>query len=351
MKAAARAVLLIFWLSLIHTLSGCNTRQIIAHTDGSQPESERSSQDNHTLYPSRILDSPTVSPYDIEEFINSQRRDEDHFIDFRPIWERLQISKEQDEAFDGFAPSSTHWRAEVISFTSSSVDSNRTILYIELFGGAYRRYLFFDQDGEWKCISHIDVLDCYEGSENSHRIVSNGKQVFLVLRAHPRIGTGVWAIKETWYRIDGDHTQEVLRYHVAGGRVGGYICDLEYKARIADPVMINDNLVQQVRYTVSFGAAYRPFRWLFSKKGKVYFVWDELADRFIVDAWRSDFSEEELENNFGGSNENEFIRYNFQRLVKLARRANPEQREWFNRVVSKLPEGTEKTSLQQALQY
>jgi hypothetical protein len=353
-----KARLLIFLLLPVLSLFvGCREGRRTAYSKNSVPNAKLPSPRQVEAL-SRILASASISPYELEKFINGRAEDETSFVDFKPLWDSLHLSRDQDGDFDGFDPTFTRWRAETIDVAQPQLKLNKTILKISAYGGAVRRYLAFDRgeassgEGHWHFSGYIDITDNYEASEETtyHRVVSDAKHVWLVLRTFPRIGTGIWAKEEIWYTLDNESPREVLKYPIEGARVMGEISDLEYKASIGESGLIDGRLTQPVRYTVSFGPEYTPkFHWLFSKRAQVHFLWNEGAGRFAVDSSQSDLSEEELDTSFGSANAQRFITYNISQLVRLARRATTEQQKWFERVIAETPEGTQKTALLQAL--
>ena len=342
-------------LALVSLGFSCRDRQGTVYSENPQSNTSRHSSERTDAL-SGILASASISQYEIERFTNEPGEEE--FVDFKPIWDRLQIPRDQNGDFDGFNPSSTRWRTEIIDVIQPQLELNKTILKISAFGGADRRYLVFDRavatsgEGQWRFSGNVDITDNYEASEESeyHRVVSNSKHVWLVLRTTPRIGTGISLRAEIWYKIDPDRPMQVLEYPLEGGRVMGNISDLEFKASVGDTKLIGNKVTQHVRYTVSFGAQDKPkFRWLFSKHPQVYFEWDEDANKFIVDNSRSDIPEEELDSTFGSAEEERFIKYNFRELLVLARGASAEQQKWFKRLIDKIPNGAQRTALIQAV--
>jgi hypothetical protein len=348
----ARVSILVLLLSL--SLSpGCRERAGGGWAEG--PHSDASQyppKQNAEL--SRILSSPSISPRQLEEYTNQRDENENEFVDFKPIWRRLQIPRDQEGRFDGFDPASSRWRAELIDTSEPDMRALKAIVKISADGGADRRYLVFakDEAGErWRFSGNIDFTDNYEASEATryHRVVSDSKHVWLALRTAPRIGTGISASDERWSLIDKEPPREVLKYPLEGGRVTGALSDVQYKASIMEPTFLAGRLTQTVRYKVSFGVAAKPkFHWLFAKTAQVNFVWDENGDKFVLDGPTSNVSAEEVDTIFG-ADEEKFIEYNLRELILLARGASAEQRKWLKRVIDKIHDGSQRAALGQAL--
>lgn len=174
----------------------CRERKDTVSPTSSQPNAHQHPPElNDAL--SRILGSPTISPQQLEAFTNQRDGYETDFVDFKPIWKRLDISSGQDGLFDGFDKSSTRWAAELID-VSSQLKPVKIVVKLSANGGADRRYLVFVKDEaesnveRWSFSGQIDITDNYEASAATryHRVVSDSNHVWLVLRNAPRIGTG-----------------------------------------------------------------------------------------------------------------------------------------------------------------
>lgn len=130
----------------------------------------------------------------------------------------------------------------------------------------------------------------------------------------------------------------------------GELSDLEYEASVPESQFIANRLTQTVRYKVSFGVANNPkFHWLFAKRAQVNFVWDENDGKFAVDQPTSNVSAEEVMSTFAEADEARFIRYNLSAFVRLARGASTEQRQWLKSAIDRVPDGSQKAALIQAL--
>jgi len=124
-------------------------------------------------------------------------------------------------------------------------------------------------ESRWCFSGYIVVTGTYEGSEENdyYRVMSNSGHTWLILREQPRIGTGVRATNEMWYKIDQGPPEEVLNYPLRGGRAMGLACDLEYRADVADASSTAGPVTQAIRYSGSFGALQKPGSdWLFSQE-------------------------------------------------------------------------------------
>ena len=341
-------------------LCGCSDRSTASSNENSNGAvRQETEKEPHAI--SRILESPSISPYEIQQFVNEQTGRQ--LVEFGPLWSKLRIPRDEEGIFDGFIASYSPWRAEVIDVSKSDDGGLRekndlSILKIAAQGGSSRRYLIFRlvkdlPNSVWQFLGNIDILGNYEGNKDIdyQKIVRHEHNTFLIVRTVPRIGTGLSDTSEMWFKIDEDHPKKMLEYPINGASVVGNVSDVEYVATtILEPKARSGFLTQEVRYTVLFGATVKPaFKWLFSKSVRVVFVWDQAAQAFTL-APMSDISMAELNSRFGSERPSEFIRYNFDRLLKLVSGVTPEQRKWFDRVVNEMPDSREKSALVRALE-
>lgn len=309
-----------------------------------------------------MLELPSISPGDIRQYIRSNSVGS-RLVELRPLWSRLGIASDDERVFDGFIPSYAPWQARVIDLPQSQglVQTREkasliSILRIGPEGRENRRYLVFRligasaSDRQWQFSGKIDIIDSYFTAETEYeRIFTHDGTVFLIVRDRPRIGTGISAADEIWFKVDQDSPREVLRYPTEGGRVLGNISDVEYSAIVTEPRIARGSLIQEVSYSILFGVGPKPkFDWLFSKRVRAMFVWDRVAGAFNL-APESDVSNEELDSQFGSVEPTKFINYNFARLLKLGVGATPDQREWFARVIGEIRDPSKKAELAQAL--
>jgi len=125
---------------------------------------------------------------------------------------------------------------------------------------------------------------------------------------------------------------------------------VQYDSRAKTFTDKDSALIREVTYQVSFGATYKPtYHWLRTKTCTARYRWDNTAEKFVFDAHNSTVSEEELKKEFGGGTKDDFIKYNFDRLLQLAETANSEQRAWLEEVLEQLTDDSQKMKLQKAL--
>ena len=314
----------------------------------------------------KLLDSPSISPYAIENYIKESAESDEEFVDFKPIWERLNnlktdddvILEEDREIFDGFKPSFTRWQVELIDIPDLSNQINRVVVKIMIYGGAYRRFLIFKKEtapipqSDWQFTGHFDTFSPREVPDLQKflQVYSTENESWLIIRDLTGTGTGFLAEDEMWYRIDTEQPHLVLSYPIKGHQVNGVICALEYKSRAKTLTDQDGTLIREISYKASLGAAYKPdFHWLFTKTCKASFRWDKNEGKFVFDTRNSTISEEELNKEFGEGDKGDCIKYNFDQLIRFATTANSEQRAWLEDVLETLKDETQKMKLRNAL--
>jgi len=344
----------------------CGESHFVVKSNDSPQEIVKPAVQIHSDRLQKLLDSPSISPYAIENYIKESAESDEEYVDFKPVWERLHIpkntnetlSEEDRESYDGFKPSYSRWQVELINTRDAAEGFNQIVVKIMIYGGAIRRFLIFKpeimsaQNIQWKFCGHIDEWfpKINPDIQQFHRVYSDENGSWLILRNGGGYGTGCAQEQEIWYRIDTEPPQEVLDYAIEGGRVNGCVCDVEYKSKAKTLTDKDGTLNREITYQVSFGAAYKPdFHWLFTKTCKAIFRWDGDEGKFIFDSRNSTLSEAEINSEFGGIVDEEFFKYNFDRLLQFAKTANSEQRAWLEEVLDNLKDESQKMKLRNAL--
>jgi hypothetical protein len=344
----------------------CGGSHFVVKSNDSPQEIAKPAVQVHSDRLQKLLDSPTISPYAIENYIKESAESDEEFVDFKPIWESLHIPKNIDEAFlengkeifEGFKPSYSRWLVDLIDAQNADKQINRKIVRIRVYGGAIRRFLIFTpespsfSDKHWKFSGYFDISYHKElpDIQKFYDVYGNDTGLWLILRDGDGYGTGVSQTYEMWYRIDTENPKEVAHYAIEGGRVNDCICDVEYESNAKTLIDKDGILIREITYKVSFGTAYKPnFHWLGTKTSMISFRWDDNAGKFIYDARNSTISEEELKREFGGWNSEDFIKYNFDDLINFAKTANSEQKVWLEEVLENLKDEDQKVKLRNAL--
>lgn len=356
MKAKARTLNLSFALLIVSAFS-CT--ECVARVYVSQDKHSGADR-RQPVTVSDLLRSKSISPYELARYINEQDTSKERKVDFKSVWNKLKIERDEDGVFDIYTPSFSRWRAEVIEVPSSDEHPDCVVLKIAADGGANRRYLVFKRIASagsvrgWQFTGHVDHIDHkYEWSEHNrfYRVISNEAGDWLILRALGATGTGVFEIDEYWYKVDAETPRKVLQYPVEFRYSAGFISDLDFEAAMGSPKFVSGPLTQQILYAVSFGLVYEPeSHFLFSRKARVTFVWNDEAGKFVFDESQSDVSANEFDDYFGVEDDEKFIRYNFKWLLKVAGDGGDEGRAWFKRVLDKTEDDSLKAMLQRALQ-
>ncbi len=209
----------------------CGESHFVVNSNDRQQEPAKPSVQVHSTALQRLLDSPSISPYEMANYIKESAESDEEFIDFKPIWERLNnlkieddsLSEEEKEIFDGFKPSFTRWQAELIEIPDSYHQINRVVVKIMIYGGSYRRFLIFKQEhtatqrSDWTFIDHFDISfpKPNPDAQQFHHLHVNDIGSWLILRNGGGYGTGVSGEHEMWYKIDAEPPRTVLCYSMA----------------------------------------------------------------------------------------------------------------------------------------
>src|SRR5262249_44202777 len=86
------------------------------------------------------------SPYGLEALINNTCANENCFIDFIPIWQKMGLEHDREGVFDGFTPAYSRWRAQLFDANNSHARLRQAVVAISSDGGASRRYVIFKRE-------------------------------------------------------------------------------------------------------------------------------------------------------------------------------------------------------------
>ncbi|HXG64837.1 MAG TPA: hypothetical protein VNO70_06995 [Blastocatellia bacterium] len=303
---------------------------------------------------SAILKPESLSPYVIEWFI-----DMNEGADLKQIWRLLKIEIPGDMPYRCGGDCT----AETFDIPIKGEEQGQTVaLKISFAAGDYYQYLFFKRvnsdstQGRWKFIGNIDAHGQRYGSPE-HRIESGNNRTWFVIRELQGRGSGMIAYGEAWHEITERGLKQVLSYPAAGHYIPCQnLLGRSYKSFLVRQEMMSGAYSIQIQFLVSYnisacgkGSDSPP---LFAKGHKVFYVWDDQRQRFILDASQSDISEKELNEIYsmqGLSNE-KFMEDNFNELLTIAGDGSAEQRNWLRQFLTGLADSPRKMTLRQALQ-
>jgi hypothetical protein len=221
------------------------------------------------------------------------------------------------------------------------------------------RYLFFRHkpaatgESRQEFLGHADSLYQQYGPPE-HRVVRGENGSWLVVRELWGRGTGFLHYGEVWYGISHRGPKEVLRYPVRGhDAMIARVTNRQIKVWAVGPDVVNDTSTVKVIFTVTYlgfpqGEDDRP---LFTKKQKALYVWDAVQEKFVLDAYRSELTEEEIEAvyNFDSLDDEKFVEYNYDELTRVATQGGAERKRLLRKFLNTLPASSKAQSLLRTL--
>jgi len=321
--------------------------QIEAH---SRAESSSVAQMPQTLIPK------TLSPYDIESFINAHPQ-----ANLAELWQRIGIRGlnfaqgwQGDTTLSQFLASCTNCSAETFGYDLDSEPGSEVLLRIEDRLSETCRYLVFKSLGRlgtWRLIGHIDHNFGRYMMPHHLILLSNGRS-WLVITQQGQSGTGVALYFDRLFLVEHGALREVMRY-TSKGHQSTFTSEPErdFSGRILNCEVRNGVARIEIEFAVTYlredlsnpslDAA------LFTKKQKALFVGKLGRKRFALDATRSDLSQNELEAVYDvDSLTNEsFLKYNLEELSRIAKGTDTNRKEWLKRFLNVCKNSTEKRRL------
>jgi hypothetical protein len=232
-----------------------------------------------------------VSPHQIARYIN-EHNDEANLND---LWAKFGVETEFGKpgkcgcrGFD--CPGQC--RAEVIQTDPDKEHDELLILRVSYAGDAYCWFLVFEKKSDWRVVGVVESLENqYKPPE--HRIVKHGRQRWLVITELCGRGTGFVNYVERWHQLTGVVPKEVLSYGVSGHSVQGETSDYEFISRVFEQEDEGKYRIE-IKYVLLREPVTRPeFRWTSTHRYRASFVWDSVAEQFVLDSARSSLPESE----------------------------------------------------------
>lgn len=234
----------------------------------------------------------SLSPYDIESYINSNPQTE-----IVEIWEKLKIA----DKYNGILPydSENHFftecsgcEAKTYNFELDGKPGSEVLLRVEDRLQEACRYLIFKykksetKEYGWQLIGYIDHdFGRYEMPQH-YFLLSDGKN-WLVVRVQGASGSGVALYNDRLFTIKNDKVVEVLDYPADGHQEGvGFEPARSFAGRILESKIENNVATIELEFTVN----YSTFDGtdddipLWSKKQKAVFRTDLNSKKTIYDA-------------------------------------------------------------------
>ncbi len=302
----------------------------------------------------KIFKPGPLSPYLIEWYL-----DISDDADLRQIWRQLKIEAPDDRPYRCGGDCAT----ETFNVGVGGEGEGDTVaLKISVEGRGFYQYLIFrkaragpDGKEEWVFLGNIDSRGQGDGPPE-YRVEAGSGRTWFVVRELWRREPEAMARREVWHEIKEGGIKQVLSYPFDGyDRACGDLPRRSHKAMILHHGTEDGEYTVPVQFLVSYDISdcrqRDDSRSLFAKGQKARYVWDAGRERFVLDASRSDITEEELGRVYGPEalSGERFIEYNFEALSNVATSGNLKQKEWLSKFLTGAGEGPRKSALLQRL--
>ena len=303
----------------------------------------------------------SISPYEIKRLIDENKqaaRHQQSELNFEPIWEQLNIKAAGKSSFT-LDQCNGNCNADLFTLELDGKPGKETIL--GLADGTWEyRYLIFKQDNSqrgagsvWILMGYVDAFIRY--SDPEHRVVIAGPERWLAIGRVSGYGSAFGSNAEDWYEVSKDGVKKVLSYQT------------DLFIALHNPEIDRESKVSKIEYqdgmatvVIQTSTSYNGFMKEFDERfplwkarQKMTFIKGPGMPQFILDTQHSELLAEELDPYYGMdeciSNE-DFLKYNYRELVRLAARGTSTQRVWLRKYLDACDDSVEKQSLQKVLE-
>lgn len=200
----------------------------------------------------------SLSPYDIESFINSNPKTE-----IGEVWEKLKIGDKYNgdphyDSNNGFFGGCSGCEAETYNLELDGQPGTEVLLRIEDRMQEACRYLIFKyknaetEENNWRLLGHIDH-DFGRYQMPQHYFVLSGGKNWLVVRVQGASGSGVALYNDRVFTVRNNKVVEILNYPADGHQSGyGFEPSRNFAGRILDSKIENDVATVEVEFTVNY---------------------------------------------------------------------------------------------------
>jgi len=305
------------------------------------------------------LEPPSLSPYDIGSFINAQPGS-----DLTNIWQGLGIRKlniggnEKPDANESkFLTQCGNCQAESFEYELDGEGGSEVLLRIEDRLKEECRYLVFKWVGEgmneWRLLGHIDH-DFGRYRMPQHLVLLSGGRPWLVIQGQGASGSGVALYFDRVFLITRNRLAEVISYNSEGHQ-----SDFEYTKEFSGHIVscgIEDGLATaEIEFFVTYfaGDYSKPSHpiTLFAKSQKAVLL-RRLSNRVAtLDVNHSELTHNELDAvyNIDSLSNEDFLKYNYQELSRIAQGTDTKRREWLRQFLDACDNTAEQRRLGQLL--
>ena len=302
-----------------------------------RPEASPESSSFAPLVNENDLLPQTLSPYDIEHFINAHPQ-----ANLAKLWQRLGIHRlnfakdwPSETKPDHFLVSCMGCQADSIEIDLDEEPGAEVLLRIQDVLSESCRYLVFKWKSDaWKLLGHIDH-DFGRYRMPQHKVLLSNNKTWLVIQAQGGSGSGVSLYFDRVFLVEHDALKEVMHYTSEGHQSSfTYEPIREFYGRIVNCI-IRDGVAQiEIEFGVNYiGEEYPdpPQKFvLFSKRQKAFFSGQPGHRQLSRDRINSILSQEEIDAvfNVNSLTNEEFLKYNFAELSQVALGKDSNQRKW-----------------------
>lgn len=282
---------------------------------------------------SSSFNKENVSPYDIEDFINTNPQN-----NIAEVWEKLRINKanfgnsikDSENDFFGYCG---NCQAETFNLEFDGQPNSEVLLRIEDLGQEACRYLLFKwkNNNEWLLLGYFDHgFGRYEMPRHSN-LLSDGKD-WLVVRVQVGSGSGFALYYDRLFAVVNNKLMEILEFPADGHESNIIYTDRSIMAHIVDCKIEKNIATVEVEYSVTYSGHTDQVDniELWSKKQKAVFRKSLDSKEAIFDSKKSDMSRREMASvyEFESTTAEEVVKYNFDELTKISIGKDKIKKQW-----------------------
>lgn len=290
-------------------------------------------------------------------FINAQPGS-----DLTKLWQRLGIrtvnigwNQKPDSTKSNFLTTCGNCQAESFEYELDGEVGSEVLLRIEDQLREECRYLVFKWVGvhEWRLLGHIDHnFGRYRMPQ--HLVLLSGSKSWLVIQGQGASGTGVALYFDRVFLITRNRLAEVFSYN-SEGHQSDFDYTKEFSARIVSCGIKDGVAHSEIEFSVTyFGADYsEPSHQiaLFAKSQRAVFYRRHGHRVATLDVDHSELTHDELDTvyNIDSLNNEDFLKYNYRELSRIAKGKDTKRREWLRRYLDACDNTAEQRRLGQLL--
>lgn len=278
----------------------------------------------------------SLSPYDIESFINSNPTTK-----IEKIWEKLQIADNYNgtshyDSEKRFFTECEKCQAKTYDFEFDGQPGDEVLLQVEDKWRETSRYLIFkyktsgDKEEQWQLLGHIDH-DFGRYQMPQHYFLLSGGKTWLLIRVQEVSGSAS-LYNDRLFTIDNRKLVEVIVYPAAGHQGGYSFPENSFNTRLIEAEIKDGVATVKVEFTINYSTSdgYGNETPLWNKKQKAVFKINLNSNKVTVDANQSNVSKREIEMVYGDKpmTDEDFLRYNFEELKQIALGKQSPQKAW-----------------------